>query len=44
MGKLGNIWKTVLAGGAGVAALAALNAAIIRRAATNIIFLIIQLL
>src|SRR6185295_1266450 len=28
MGKLGNIWKTMLAGGAGVAALAALNAAI----------------
>lgn len=32
MGKLGNIWKTVLAGGAGVAALAALNAAIQRNA------------
>jgi pimeloyl-ACP methyl ester carboxylesterase len=28
MSKLGNIWKTMLAGGAGVAALAALNAAI----------------
>ena len=26
MSKLGNIWKTMLAGGAGVAALAALNA------------------
>ena len=32
MGKLGNIWKTVLAGGAGVAALAAVNAAIQRNA------------
>ncbi|MGH9871802.1 MAG: alpha/beta fold hydrolase [Pyrinomonadaceae bacterium] len=32
MGKLGNIWKTMLAGGAGVAALAALNAAIQRNA------------
>jgi pimeloyl-ACP methyl ester carboxylesterase len=32
MGKLGNIWKTMLAGGAGVAALAALNAAIQRGA------------
>lgn len=32
MGKLGNIFKTVLAGGAGVAALAALNAAIQRNA------------
>ncbi len=32
MGKLGNIWKTVLAGGAGVAALAALNAVIQRNA------------
>src|SRR6267143_2701415 len=32
MGKLGNIWKTILAGGAGVAALAALNAAIQRNA------------
>jgi pimeloyl-ACP methyl ester carboxylesterase len=32
MGKLGNIWKTVLAGGAGVAALAALNATIQRNA------------
>src|SRR5882672_9729007 len=32
MSKLGNIWKTVLAGGAGVAALAALNAAIQRNA------------
>lgn len=32
MGKLGNIWKTVLAGGAGVAALAALNASIQRNA------------
>src|SRR6266850_7823737 len=32
MGKLGNIWKTMLAGGAGVAALAALNAAIRRNA------------
>jgi pimeloyl-ACP methyl ester carboxylesterase len=30
MGKLANIWKTMLAGGAGVAALAALNAAIQR--------------
>jgi pimeloyl-ACP methyl ester carboxylesterase len=32
LGKLGNIWKTVLAGGAGVAALAALNATIQRNA------------
>ncbi len=32
MGKLGNLWKTMLAGGAGVAALAALNAAIRRNA------------
>jgi pimeloyl-ACP methyl ester carboxylesterase len=32
MSKLGNIWKTMLAGGAGVAALAALNAAIQRNA------------
>ena len=32
MGKLGNIWKAMLAGGAGVAALAALNAAIQRSA------------
>jgi pimeloyl-ACP methyl ester carboxylesterase len=32
MSKLGNIWKTMLAGGAGVAALAALNAAIQRSA------------
>ena len=32
MGKLGNIWKTMLAGGAGVAALAALNARIQRNA------------
>jgi pimeloyl-ACP methyl ester carboxylesterase len=32
MSKLGNIWKTVLAGSAGVAALAALNAAIQRNA------------
>jgi len=32
MSKLGNIWKTMLAGGAGVAALAALNAAIRRNA------------
>jgi pimeloyl-ACP methyl ester carboxylesterase len=32
MSKLGNIWKTVIAGGAGVAALAALNAAIQRNA------------
>src|SRR4029453_4058885 len=32
MGKLGNIWKTMLAGGAGMAALAALNAAIQRNA------------
>jgi len=30
MGKLGNFWKTMLAGGAGVAALAAVNAAIKR--------------
>jgi len=32
MGKLVNIWKTILAGGAGVAALAALNASIQRNA------------
>ncbi|MFN2491410.1 MAG: alpha/beta fold hydrolase [Pyrinomonadaceae bacterium] len=32
MGKLGNIWKTMLAGGAGVAALAAVNATIQRNA------------
>jgi pimeloyl-ACP methyl ester carboxylesterase len=32
MSKLGNIWKTMLAGGAGMAALAALNAAIQRNA------------
>jgi pimeloyl-ACP methyl ester carboxylesterase len=32
MGKFGNIWKTMLAGGAGMAALAALNAAIQRNA------------
>src|SRR3984893_8808832 len=32
MGKLGNFWKSVLAGGAGVAALAALNASIRRQA------------
>jgi pimeloyl-ACP methyl ester carboxylesterase len=32
MSKLGNLWKTVLAGGAGVAALAALNASIQRNA------------
>jgi pimeloyl-ACP methyl ester carboxylesterase len=32
MGKLGNLWKTMLAGGAGVAALAALNAVIQRNA------------
>lgn len=32
MGKLGNLWKTILAGGAGVAALAALNASIRRNA------------
>ena len=32
MSKLGNIWKTMLAGGAGVAALAALNVAIQRNA------------
>jgi len=32
MGKLGNLWKTLLAGGAGVAALAAVNAAIQRAA------------
>jgi pimeloyl-ACP methyl ester carboxylesterase len=32
MGKLGNIWKTVIAGGAGMAALAALNAMIQRNA------------
>jgi pimeloyl-ACP methyl ester carboxylesterase len=33
MSKLGNLWKTVLAGGAGVAALAAVNASIKRNAA-----------
>ena len=33
MGKLGNVWKTMLAGSAGVAALAALNASIRRNAA-----------
>ena len=32
MGKFGNLWKTMLAGGAGVAALAALNASIQRSA------------
>ena len=32
MGKVGNFWKTLLAGGAGVAALAAVNAAIQRGA------------
>src|SRR3954471_4788742 len=32
MSKLGNLWKTLIAGGAGVAALAALNAAIQRQA------------
>lgn len=32
MSRLGNFWKTVLAGGAGVAALAAVNAAIRRQA------------
>jgi pimeloyl-ACP methyl ester carboxylesterase len=32
MGKIGNLWKTLLAGGAGVAALAAVNASIQRRA------------
>jgi len=32
MSKLGNFWKTVIAGGAGVAALAAVNAAIRRQA------------
>ena len=32
MGKLGNFWKTLLAGGAGVAALAAVNASIRRSA------------
>jgi pimeloyl-ACP methyl ester carboxylesterase len=32
MTKLGNVWKTLLAGGAGVAALAAVNAAIQRNA------------
>jgi pimeloyl-ACP methyl ester carboxylesterase len=32
MSKLGNLWKTILAGGAGVAALAALNATIQRNA------------
>ncbi|HLE62475.1 MAG TPA: hypothetical protein VI750_05010, partial [Pyrinomonadaceae bacterium] len=30
MGKLGNLWKTMIAGGAGVAALAAMNASIRR--------------
>jgi pimeloyl-ACP methyl ester carboxylesterase len=33
MGKLGNLWKTMIAGGAGVAALAAMNASITRNAA-----------
>jgi pimeloyl-ACP methyl ester carboxylesterase len=33
MSKLGNFWKTVIAGGAGVAALAAVNAVIRRQAA-----------
>jgi hypothetical protein len=32
MSKLGNFWKTVLAGGAGMAALAAVNASIQRKA------------
>ena len=32
MGKLGNFWKTLIAGGAGVAALAAVNATIRRQA------------
>jgi pimeloyl-ACP methyl ester carboxylesterase len=32
MGKLGNLWKTMLAGGAGLAALAAVNASIKRNA------------
>lgn len=32
MGRLGNLWKTLLAGGAGMAALAAVNASIQRRA------------
>jgi len=32
LGKFGNFWKTLLAGGAGVAALAAMNASIRRRA------------
>ena len=32
MGKLSNFWKTILAGGAGVAALAAVNASIQRNA------------
>jgi pimeloyl-ACP methyl ester carboxylesterase len=32
MGKLGNLWKTMLAGGAGMAALAAVNATIRRNA------------
>ena len=32
MSKFGNFWKTLLAGGAGVAALAAVNAAIQRNA------------
>ena len=32
MGKVGNLWKTILAGGAGMAALAAMNASIRRRA------------
>ena len=33
MGKFGNWWKTLLAGGAGVAALAAVNAAAAKYAA-----------
>ena len=33
MSKLGNIWKTILAGGAGIATLAAVNASIRRKAA-----------
>ena len=33
MGKLGNLWKTMVAGGAGVAALAAVNASIRRNVA-----------
>ncbi len=32
MGKLGNLWKTMIAGGAGVVALAAMNAAISKNA------------